>query len=213
MKQSKQHAGQNSECSLAKQARDRQRLRRLRLFGELPFEAQPCRLSHIDPQVIIELDQQRQALEKETAQLRDAVLRQRAEFDNYRKRVLKEKDQIREATKEAIFGNLLAVIDNFERAIESARQVADPTSIREGVEMVSAQLLRILEGEGLVRIDALGESFDPQRHDALAVDEREDVPENQVVEVMLPGYTLNERTIRPAMVKVAKKPAHKEPAS
>ncbi len=143
---------------------------------------------------------------EDNAQLREAVARQRAEFDNFRRRTLKEKEQIRSAASEKLLTELLPVIDNFDRALHSASQATDAAAIRDGVEMVAVQLLRILESEGLERIEPLGEPFDYAQHEALAVEERDDVPENQVVEVMLPGFRFGERVIRPAMVKVARHP-------
>jgi molecular chaperone GrpE len=154
-----------------------------------------------------QLREEERLLRDEGQQLRDALSRQKAEFENYRKRVLKEKDQIREATKEDIISRLLPVLDNFERAMQSASLVPEAASIRQGIEMVSAQLMGALASDGLEQVKALHAPFDPNMHDAIAVEERDDVAENTVVEVMLPGYRLGERLLRPAMVKVSKAPS------
>lgn len=148
-----------------------------------------------------------EALTHDAAQLRETIIRQKAEFDNFRKRTLKEKEQIRVAAQEDMIANLLPVIDNFQRALDSSAKATEPGPIREGVEMVAGQMMRILEGGGLTRIEALNAPFDPQLHEALAMEEREDVPENHVSEVMLPGYRFRDKVLRAAMVKVARSPA------
>lgn len=159
-----------------------------------------------DPEALEQFESVARAMAGENEKLRESVARQRAEFDNFRKRVQREKDQIREAAVETILSKILPVLDNFERAIESATPAADPASIRQGIQMVSDQLNRIVEGEGLQRVEARDAPFNPAEHEALAVEERADVPENRVVGVLLPGYRFKGRIIRPAMVKVSKAP-------
>lgn len=153
-----------------------------------------------------ELRERNERLAGGEAELRDSMLRLRAEFDNFRKRAQKEKEQIRDIAKEQIMADLLPVLDNFGRAMEAAETAADCAAIREGVEMVYSQLMKILESEGLSRINPLGEPFDPVLHEALAIEERGDVPDHQIVGVMMPGYRLGDRIIRHAMVTIAKNP-------
>lgn len=160
-----------------------------------------------------EMDALRQAQEAaaaEVSQFKETIMRQRADFDNFRRRVQKEKEQIRDSTREDLVAKLLPVVDNFERALASASNASDTTSIREGVTMISGQLMRALEGEGLTKIAALNEPFDPALHEAIATEERSDVPDHHVCEEMLPGYRFKDKVIRPAMVKVAKAPAAAE---
>lgn len=150
----------------------------------------------------------------EIHQLRDMVARQRAEFDNFRKRTMKEKEHIRDAAREDVLTKLLPVVDNFDRALCSISDTTDATAVRDGVQMVASQFSRILESEGLERIQALNAPFDPNIHEAIATEERTDVPESHVCEEMLPGYRFRDKVVRAAMVKVAKSPAHPaEPAS
>lgn len=160
--------------------------------------------SRIEPELVRQIDLAAHAIAGENEQMRQAMLRQKAEFENFRRRTLKEKDQLRDTTKEALVANLLPVIDNFDRAIDATAQASDVSSVRQGVEMVAHQLRGILENEGFQRIDALGETFDPVLHEAIAVEDRPGVPDNEVIEVMLPGYRFKDRVVRPAMVKVAK---------
>ncbi len=151
------------------------------------------------------------ANETEVTLLRETILRQRAEFDNFRKRAQREKEIIREAASEGILSKLLPVIDNLDRAISSSETSGDVKSVRDGVCMISTQLHRTLEAEGLRKVDALHQQFDPTMHDALVTEERLDVEANHVSEVLMPGYTYKEKLLRPAMVKVAKAPAGEIP--
>ncbi len=143
----------------------------------------------------------------ELTQLRETIVRQRAEFDNFRKRAQREKDMIREAAAEGVLAKLLPVVDNLDRAISSADTAADVKSVRDGISMIANQLHRVLEAEGLKKIDALHQLFNPTLHDALATEERSDIPANHISEVLMPGYLYKEKLLRAAMVKVAKSPS------
>ncbi len=147
-----------------------------------------------------------ESVNEEVQALRETVLRQRAEFENFRKRTQREKEQIREIAAEALLSRLLPVLDNLDRAMEGAKTAADVSSVREGVSMISQQLARALEAEGLEQVKALHQPFDPSIHDALAAEDCDDVPDGHVFAVLLPGYTYKTRLLRPAMVKVARKP-------
>lgn len=145
-------------------------------------------------------------LEQELGQMREILLRQRAEFDNFRKRTQREKDHVRDSAAENVLHKLLPVVDNMERALSSAESASDVNSVREGVRMILIQLNRALEAEGLVKLDPRNQLFDPTLHEAIATEERSDVPENHVCDVLLPGYSYKEKLVRAAMVKVAKSP-------
>ena len=126
-------------------------------------------------------------------------LRLMADFQNYEKRVEKEKRDLYSYANEKIMGDLLTVMDNFERALEHD---ADET-FKEGIEMIFKQLQDVLEKSGLAEIPALGEEFDPNVHSAVMTEETEDYESGKVSGVMQKGYTLNGKVIRPSMVKVA----------
>ena len=126
-------------------------------------------------------------------------LRLMADFQNYKKRVEKEKQDLYSYANEDIMRELLNVMDNFERAMEHD---ADE-GFREGIEMIFKQLSDVLEKSGLAEISALGEEFDPNVHNAVMTEETEDYESGKVSGVMQKGYTLNGKVIRPAMVKVA----------
>lgn len=183
----------------------RHALRRQLYFGrQLMNQPQPIEQVETGP------DPEKLAMVEEQNSLREAVARQRAEFDNFRKRTQREKDQIRELASETLVSKLLPVLDNMDRALSSADATTDVKSVKEGVVMIMKQLQRTLESEGLNPVDALNQRFDPNLHDALATEENADVPEGHVCEVLLPGYTFKDKLLRAAMVKVAKAPSGDE---
>jgi molecular chaperone GrpE len=142
-------------------------------------------------------------LSKENEELLDGLVRLKAEFENYRKRMLKEQTRILETAEAGLAKKLLSVIDNLERAVGNSAGRAGAKGLREGVEMVLGQMLEILGKEGLEVIDPEGEAFDPEHHEAMMVVETGECPEGTVVEVTQKGYRFNGVLLRPAMVKVS----------
>ncbi|MBN1288053.1 MAG: nucleotide exchange factor GrpE [Actinobacteria bacterium] len=135
-------------------------------------------------------------------ELLDSLLRLKADFENYRKRMIKEQTRILETAEADLIRKLLPVIDNLERALDHAGGKSEG-GLYEGVEMVLSQMLEILGREGLEEIDPEGEPFDPEHHEAMMVVETDSCPEDQVVEVVQKGYRFGNMLIRPAMVKVS----------
>ncbi|MDO5414260.1 MAG: nucleotide exchange factor GrpE [Bacillota bacterium] len=126
-------------------------------------------------------------------------LRLMADFQNYKKRVEKEKTDLYSYANEKLVTELLAVLDNFERALAHE----DPgDGFKEGMEMIFKQLVDVLEKSGLAEIAALGEDFDPNFHNAVMTEETEEYESGKVSGVLQKGYTLNGKVIRPSMVKV-----------
>ena len=143
-------------------------------------------------------------LETENAELKDKFLRKHADFENFRKRMFKEKEDSIKYANSNLLGDLIPIIDDFERAINSAENSKDFDTFLKGVEMIEKQFASMLEKKwGLKRFDAAGENFDPEKHEAFMMEESADVEEPQVVEVFQKGYQLNERVIRHAKVKVS----------
>ncbi|WP_440953463.1 nucleotide exchange factor GrpE [Methanococcoides sp. FTZ1] len=138
--------------------------------------------------------------------LKEQLVRQRAEFENFRKRSIREKEEFRKFALENLMVDMLEVYDNFERALESARKTDDVKSVIEGVEMVFRQFVSILEKEGLKKIDCAGKEFDPHLHEAMMHVQTTVHPDQHVVDVCKPGYELNSKVIRHAMVTVADNP-------
>jgi molecular chaperone GrpE len=134
----------------------------------------------------------------------DDLRRLQADFDNYRKRMLREQTARAASASQALVARLLPVLDNFELAVSHAEQSRDFDRMLKGVEMVFGELREVLQGEGLVRIEAEGKPFDPERHEAVVAVEQEGAEPGTVVDVVRTGYELRGKVLRPAMVKVAK---------
>jgi molecular chaperone GrpE len=144
------------------------------------------------------------AARKEATEYREHLQRLQAEFDNYRKRVLKEQTRAVEMAAEPLVRKLLEVLDEFDLALMAAEQRPDFDRFLHGVELVYAKLSEILRGEGLERIEASGKPFDPTLHEALMQSGDSD-GEPYVGDVLRPGYKLKGRVVRPAGVKVTRK--------
>lgn len=144
---------------------------------------------------------------EENRVLKDQLFRLAADFDNYRKRTARQMEENRKAVLEQVLLDFVEVTDNFDRALKSAKSAEDMNSIISGVEQLSKQFFSILEKYGLEKIkcDKTTE-FDPHKHEAVQHIETSDVPDNTVVEVYKPGYALNSKVVRPALVSVAKNP-------
>ena len=134
----------------------------------------------------------------------DDLRRLQADFDNYRKRTLREQTARAASASQALVARLLPVLDNFELAVSAAEHSRDFDRMLKGVEMVFGELREVMEGEGLVKIEAEGKPFDPERHEAVIAVEQEDTEPGMVVDIVRTGYELRGKVLRPAMVKVAK---------
>jgi len=145
---------------------------------------------------------------EEAAKNRDLYLRACADLDNYRKRTLREKEELAKFANEAILREILPVIDNLERALQhSATGEGNDAGLTQGVEMTLSQFRKVLEKFGVVPIPSVGTPFDPARHEAMGQLESAEHPVNTVVQELQKGYLLNERLLRPALVMIAKAPA------
>ena len=142
-----------------------------------------------------------EALRRERDELRDQVLRKRAEFENYRKRVERDRQQAGTDGAAAVLKGLVPTLDNLDRALETAGK-DDP--LREGVELTRRELLAFLESQGVEVQDPVGQPFDPERHQALSHEPVAGFADGTVVEVFRKGYSYKGRLLRPALVKVAK---------
>ena len=137
---------------------------------------------------------------RERDALQDRLLRSAAEFDNYRKRMDRERRDLAEYTAGEAIKDLLPIIDNLERALQ-ASALDDP--LRKGVELIHKQMLEILRRRGVTPIEALGADFDPNVHEAVTQEESAQHRDGEVMEELQRGYKVGDRLLRPAMVKVA----------
>ncbi|MFI5369885.1 MAG: nucleotide exchange factor GrpE [Spirochaetia bacterium] len=143
------------------------------------------------------------ALEKENAELKDRLLRKQADFENFRKRMIREREDAARYANASLLTDVIGLIDDFERAIKSAEESRDFASFLQGVTMIEKQLVEMLESRwGLKRFASVGEGFDPNKHEAVLRVEGPADGRPTVVEDYQKGYYLHERVLRPARVKV-----------
>lgn len=152
---------------------------------------------------VVDLSPELAKLQAENEEHQQRLLRTQADFDNFRRRTLKEKEELGKYASAKLITELLPVIDNFERAISSAGESADNSSYSKGVEMIFCQLEGVLNAEGLTAMEAEGTPFNPEFHQAIMQVESEEYEEGIVVEVVQKGYLLKDKVLRPAMVKVS----------
>ncbi|MBU4276399.1 MAG: nucleotide exchange factor GrpE [Proteobacteria bacterium] len=147
-------------------------------------------------------------LAAQVAELRERALRQAAELENYKKRTDREKAEFFKRANEGLVKELLPVMDNLERALAAAKEnpQSDQTLLQ-GVEMVHAELLKTLSRHGLEPVEAMGQLFDPELHEAMMQQEDPEQEENIVLAEAQKGYTFEGRLLRPAMVVVSRKPS------
>jgi molecular chaperone GrpE len=153
------------------------------------------------------LDETLAALTAERDELKDRVLRLAAETDNFKKRLERDKAEFLRRANEGIVKDLLPVLDNLERALGHSEEPGNQGSLAQGVSLTSQELLKVLERHGLEKIEALGQPFNPEFHEAMMQQEDPASDENTVLMELQKGYVFQGRLLRPAMVVVSKKPA------
>ncbi|MEX0710508.1 MAG: nucleotide exchange factor GrpE [Chloroflexota bacterium] len=134
-----------------------------------------------------------------------ALQRSAADFANYRRRVEEEREGLAQFTNALLIGKLLAVLDDFDRALQNVPEDTHEGWV-DGVRLVERKLRSLLEAEGVTPIEALGTQFDPNLHEAVVHEETADHPDNQVIGELQRGYRLRDRVLRPALVRVANNP-------
>lgn len=147
------------------------------------------------------ISEEQDGVSSEINDLQTKLVRLQADFQNYKKRVEKEKDDLVSIGVVSIANEILPVIDNFERALEHE---GDSASFKEGMELIYEGLKNALKAKGIVELKALGEDFNPDFHQAVSMGHNDEYKENQVIEVLLKGYEYNGKVIRHAMVIVNK---------
>ncbi|MRG86648.1 nucleotide exchange factor GrpE [Salinibacillus xinjiangensis] len=155
-----------------------------------------------DSQQLDSLQSELEKVKKEKDELYQKMLRAQADFDNYKRRSKKERENDLKYKSQDVVTEILPVLDNFERALKTAVEDEGVKSFVDGVNMVYNQLVTALEKAGVEEIEADGKPFDPQFHQAVMQESDEEKESNTVTEVLQKGYLLKDRVIRPAMVKV-----------
>lgn len=149
------------------------------------------------------VEEKLETAEQEITRLNDQLLRLRAEFDNYRKRTLKEKAELILNGGEKVMSSLLPVLDDLDRAMENIDKSDNVETLKEGVDLIISKLTKVLNGQGLQKMDVIGQPFDTDFHEAIAlVPVTEEAQKNQIIDCVTSGYILNEKVIRHAKVVV-----------
>lgn len=144
----------------------------------------------------------------------DRLLRVTAEFDNYKKRMAREMEDFRKFANQSLLKEMLSAVDHIELAIQAARcPSSEETSLVEGLNLTLKEFLRILEKFKVKPIEAVGQPFNPQMHEAIMQETSDQLPENTIIREMQKGYTINDRLLRPALVVVAAARSRIEPDS
>ena len=155
-----------------------------------------------------DVDEATQALRAERDDLYDRLLRTTADFDNYRKRIDRERREVSEAAAADLVRDILLILDDLERALSApagAERADGPEgSFRKGVELIHKQLLEVLRRRGVEPFETIGQMFDPSWHEAILHEPGTDRPEGEIVGEIRKGYRLGQRLLRPAQVRVAK---------
>ncbi len=158
-----------------------------------------------------ELEAKIAELESENSDLKDQYLRKQADFENFRKRMFREKEDSIKYANSNLLEDLITIIDDFERAIKASSSAQDVESFKTGIEMIEKQFVGMLERKyGLKRFNSTGEEFDPEKHEAIGTEESEDHDASMVVEEYQKGYMLHDRVLRHAKVKVSVPVSEKE---
>jgi molecular chaperone GrpE len=156
-----------------------------------------------EEQELLQLQENVEKLELDNTDLKDQLLRKQADFDNFRKRMFREKEDAIKYANSSLLSDLVSVIDDFERAIGSAESSKDFESFLSGFRLIEKQFVGMLERNwGLKRMDTMGKEFDPQEHEALMMEECDDCSIQTIIEDYQKGYFLHDRVLRHAKVKV-----------
>jgi molecular chaperone GrpE len=147
------------------------------------------------------------SLQADLDRFRDLALRSQADFDNYKKRAIREKEEAIKYANSSLLDRLIAIVDNFELGLSAAKSEGEKSPIYSGMSMVLKQLTDFLADNGLQPIDAEGQKFDPNLHEAIAHEPSDEVAEGVVLRQMRRGYRLKDRLLRPSSVVVSSGPA------
>ena len=149
------------------------------------------------------IEEQLEAANKEIVSLKDQLLRKIAEFDNYRKRMMREKADLIKNASEKVLKGVLPIVDDFERGLEATKQSSDSESVRQGMELIYNKLVKYLEENGVKAMETNGADFDTDRHEAIAsIPTGDESKKGKIIDTTQKGYMLNDKVLRHAKVVV-----------
>jgi molecular chaperone GrpE len=155
------------------------------------------------PNPVEQNEDETEGLQADLERFRDLALRSQADFDNYKKRSAREKEEAIKYANSSLLEKLISIVDNFELGLEAARAESEKSPIFSGMSMVLKQLMDFLADSGLQPIDAVGQKFDPNLHEAIAHEPNNKVPEGSVIRQTRRGYRMKDRLLRPSSVVVS----------
>ncbi|PTY08197.1 nucleotide exchange factor GrpE [Opitutaceae bacterium EW11] len=168
----------------------------------------------VPPPEAHKIEEELAAAKKEAAENYDRYVRTVADLDNFRRRSMREKDELRQYAAGKVLEDLLPALDNLALGLAAAKAAnADLKTLQAGIGMVQEQLRSALSNHGLREVNPVGQAFDPHQHEAVSSLPSQEVPEGSVLQVVRVGYTLNSRLLRPASVVISSGPAKEEPKS
>ena len=167
-------------------------------------EADAAEMVQISAAELTKLKEECEKAKEEAARNLDGWQRERAEFSNYKKRIDREQEQLRQVVTGSVIKKYLVILDDIERALKNRPKDGDGAGWAEGIELIQRKLLSILDSEGIELINQNKVQFDPNLHEAISSEENPDFESGEVIEVVQQGYKLGDRIIRPAMVRVAR---------
>jgi molecular chaperone GrpE len=144
-------------------------------------------------------------LEEENKEFLNSLLRVRADFDNYQKRTIRDNERFKDSVKESMLKKLIQHYDDLNRASNMLEVIEHGESMKKGFELLNNNFEKLLKEEGVEPMNSEGQLFDPYKHEAMMVEERDDLPENTIIEELDKGYYFNNNVLRPAKVKISKK--------
>lgn len=147
-------------------------------------------------------ENQKEDAEQKVAQLTDKLMRTAAEFDNYKKRTARERDEFFKVAVCDTVEQLIPVLDNLDRAVVAAEENGDLKALLDGIKMIQKQFVEALNAIGVEKIEAVGQPFDPEKHNAVMTEDS-DQPENTVLDELMKGYQYKDKIVRHSMVKVS----------
>jgi len=160
--------------------------------------------SHPEPEVLETLTRELDAARQQAGENLDSWQRERADFINFRKRVERDQETLKQTITGLVIKKYLVILDDLERALKAHPSQGEGAALAEGVDLIYRKLQAILEAEGISRIPAESEIFDPNRHEAISHEESADHASGEIIEVIQQGYLLCDRVLRHALVRVAK---------
>lgn len=180
---------------------------------EQPAEANEAQAETEGEDGVSDLLAQISQLQEELQAQKDKTMRAVADLDNYRRRVSREKDDLRKRTESDVIEDLLPALDNFQIGLDHAAKASNAADVAKGFEFIVTQISQILEQRGLSKVEPKpGDEFDHHQHDAVGHEASDEIADHCIIKVMRPGYQLGERLLRPASVVVSSGPANTEDA-